>query len=297
MSEIRCENVSLYYKKQPALQNVSFTIPENTICGLLGRNGSGKTSLMSLIASYLPATSGTVLCDGQPVFDNPSVMPDVALVYNKGEEESNMKVRDIFRDAAQLRPHWDEEYAQKLIAKTGIPLNKRLSTLSRGMQATAWAIVGLASRSPVTLYDEAYSGMDAAVRTWFIQEILDDFLQHPRTIIFSTHFINEVENLLGEVLVLDEGRVLLNESVDSLREKGTTITGERGHVDEVIAAAGSEPLSVRTLGSQKEAVLYGKLAQEVRDLALQRGLALSKPSLQDLFVHITEKEALPSQSR
>jgi ABC-2 type transport system ATP-binding protein len=290
MPEILCEGVSLQYGKHEALRDISFTLKENTICGLLGRNGAGKTSLMALLASYRKANSGTMLIDGEPVFDNPRIMPQVAFVRNRNEENNSDRVKECLRAAAVFRPNWDMDYARKLLELFEIPANKRIYKLSLGMQASVRGIIGLAGRTPVTLYDEAYLGMDAAIRKLFIHEILEDYMRCPRTILFSTHFISEVENMLSEVLVIAGGRILIHEDCDTLRARGAAISGNSAAVDELCASFGWKPLNERTLGGLKEVIIFGEITEEQRSNAVRQGLSFSQPPLQDMFVHITEKQ-------
>jgi ABC-2 type transport system ATP-binding protein len=290
MPTITFDRVSLCYGKHAALRDLSFTLKENTICGLLGRNGAGKTSLMALVASYRPPSAGAVLLDGELIFDNPRVMPQVAFVRNRNEEDNSNRVKECFRAASVFRPNWDDGYARKLLDQFGIPPEKRMNKLSMGMQASVRGIIGLAGRTPVTLYDEAYLGMDAAIRQLFIREILEDYMRYPRTIIFSTHFISEVENMLEEALVLSDGRALLHEDCDTLRARGTAIAGNATAVDELVRAFRLEPLGMRALGGQKEIIVFGEITGEQRTAAARLGLNFSRPPLQDLFVHITEKQ-------
>jgi ABC-2 type transport system ATP-binding protein len=291
MPTITFEQVNLRYGKQAALRDLSFTIAENTICGLLGRNGAGKTSLLSLLASYRPPSSGSILLDGEPVFDNPRVMPLIGFVRNRNEESNTNRVQESLRVAALFRPNWDGDYARKLLDQFGIPLEKRMNKLSLGMQASVRGIIGIASRTPVTLYDEAYLGMDAAIRQLFVREILEDYMRFPRTILFSTHFISEVEKMLETVLVLSDGQMLLHEDCDALRARGAAISGNSSAVDELSAAFGWKPLSDRALGGQKEIIIFGEITEEQRTEAARLGLNFSQPPLQELFVHITEKQA------
>ena len=290
MADIVLDKVNLWYGKTHALKDISFTLRENTICGLLGRNGAGKTSLMALLASYRPASSGSLTYGGQTIFNNPEVMPQIAFIRNRNEAGSGSKVKEYLHTWAKFRPDWDEAYAEKLICDFEIPENKAMNALSLGMQATVRGILGLASRCPVTLYDEAYFGMDAVVRKRFIGEILEDYMRYPRTILFSTHFIGEVENMLEEVLVLSDGNILLHEESDSLRSKGITLTGDVAAVDKMVAALDAKLLSERFLGNQKEVVLFGTPSEAQKMQIDGLGLKLSQPSLQDLFIHITEKE-------
>jgi ABC-2 type transport system ATP-binding protein len=122
---INLENVSLKYGNTVALNNVSLKLPEQGICGVLGRNGAGKTSLLSLLCAYRRATSGTITISGENPYENRNIMPRVAFIYDdQGEIENAFKVKDLFKIAAALRPNWDTAYAEKLIKLFEIPAKK-----------------------------------------------------------------------------------------------------------------------------------------------------------------------------
>lgn len=288
MTELTLEAVELRYGNHSALRNISLSLKGNTICGLLGRNGSGKTSLMSLIASYRRATKGRILYNGEPLFDSPHAMPDIAFVYHTSDDRESPRIEKLFERAARVRPTWSDDLARQLLGDVNLSPRRYLWDLSQGETAIVRGIMGLASQCPITLYDEAYQGMDAAMRTWFIQKILEDYLENPRIIMFSTHFIQEVEHILEEVIVLDKGKLLYHENVDSLRSKGVSITGDKMIVDKLIATHDFLPLSSRTLGSQKEIILFEDIPLDVKEQAHKEGLELNHPNLQDLFVHITK---------
>lgn len=285
---INLENINLNYKDTKALENINIELPEQGICGLFGRNGAGKTSLMSLICGYRQQTSGNLTVNGQQLYENPEILPRIAYIYdNQKDSEGEYKVRDLLRITEVLRPNWDSALANRLIKLFGLPLKKTMSSLSHGQKAAVHVTIGLAGQTPITLYDEAYLGMDAAMRKLFIRELLEDYMQRPKLILFSTHYIHEVENILSDALILHEGHVLAYDSCDTLREKGAVITGNVEAVDRFIK--GKRILSERTLGNQKEAALY-ELTQEARNLAAMSGLTISQPSLQDLFIYLTGKE-------
>src|SRR5690606_6469228 len=132
-----------------------------------------------------------------------------------------------------------------------LPLDKPIKSLSKGQQAEANAAVGLASRSRITIFDEAYLGMDAPAREAFYKAVLEDHARHPRTIILSTHYVSEVEYLFEEVVVLHSGQVLLHEPVDQLLERGASITGAANDVDEFVGDL--EVLHTEQLGGTKRA--------------------------------------------
>lgn len=285
---IRLKNVSLKYGKTLALNNVNLTLPEHAICGLLGRNGAGKTSLLSILATYRRPTTGTLTIDGEDPYENPKVLPHIALIYNnQSETESDFKVKDIFGIAATLRPNWDAAYAERLIKLFDIPLKKTLGSLSHGMRSAVYVTIGLAGQAPITMYDEAYLGMDAAMRKLLISELLADYTERPKLILFSTHFVDEMEGLFSEAIIIDEGQVLVHDDCDNLRSRAKAVAGPIDAVDQF--AKDRRVLSERTLGGQKETVFLGELSEKHRQDAEKAGLKFSQPSLEDIFIYLTEK--------
>lgn len=285
---INLENITLKYGNNLALNNINLNLPEQAICGLIGRNGAGKTSLLSLLSAYRRPSSGTVSIFGENPYENKNIMPQIAFIYdNQSETENDFHVKDLFKTAAVLRPNWDASYAEKLINLFEIPVKKTLGALSHGLRSAIRVTIGLAGQTPITIYDEAYLGMDAAVRKLFINELLSDYMQRPKLILFSTHFINEMEGLFSEAIIIDKGQIIAHDDCDTLRSKGLAITGFTEAVDSF--AEGREILSQRSLGRQKEAVLFGELSEQERLDAVKAGLELSQPSLQDLFIYMTEK--------
>lgn len=285
---INLENVSLKYGNTVALNNVSLKLPDQAICGLLGRNGAGKTSLLSLLCAYRKPTSGTITISGENPYENRNIMPQIALIYDEQSEiENAFRVKDLFKITAALRPNWDAAYAEKLIKLFEIPVKKTLGDLSHGMRSAVHVIIGLAGQTPITIYDEAYLGMDAAMRKLFISELLSDYTKRPKLILFSTHFVNEMEGLFSEAIIINKGQVIAHDDCDNLRSKGTAVTGFSEVVDSF--TNGREILSQRTLGRQKEVILFGELSENDRLAAEKEGLEFSHPSLQDLFIYMTEK--------
>lgn len=286
--EIKMNQVNVKYKNTHALQDVTLTLPYGKIYGLLGRNGAGKTTMLRLLSSYQRPTSGEVKLGGQHVFENAEMMPLVSLVFEENYAEETERVKGMLEAAERYRPNFDREYADYLVETFKLPLNKRMKDLSKGQQAAVNVTIGLANRTPITLFDEAYNGMDAPTRETFLKELLEDHARHPRTILFSTHHVSEVDYLFEEVIILHEGRVLLHESVDRLLERGVSITGAVQAVDEFIS--GMQVLQTERLGGMKKATVYGELMMEQLSEARKRGLEVGHISLQDLFIHLTGRE-------
>jgi ABC-2 type transport system ATP-binding protein len=289
---IEVRGLQLRYGDLTALDDLSFTLPGGRIYGLLGRNGSGKTSLLSVLAAFRRQSAGSVLIDGQPVFENPAVTRRVCLVRETGDPgDKGERVREVLHTAAHLRAGWDGDYADELVERFKIPRGKKLDELSLGQRSALGMIFGLASRAPVTLFDESHLGMDAPSRAAFHDELLADFIAHPRTIVISTHLIDELSPLFEEVLIIDEGRLLLQDETEVLRARGAAVTGPAEAVDRFVA--GHTVLGERQLGRTKSATVYGCLDDHHRRQALDAGLDLGPIALQDLFIHLTQPSGGP----
>ena len=284
--DLELRDVQLDYGGDPALRDLSFHLPAGTLCGLLGRNGSGKTTLLSLVASLFRPSAGTIRVGGADPFESPTLMAQIGLTGDPGEA-GMYKVRDALELARILRPTWDDAYARRLLDRFDVPRKQAIKTLSRGKRAALGCICGLAARTPITMFDEPHLGMDVPTRYAFYDELLSDYMAHPRTIILSTHHIDEVASLFAQVLIIDRGRLVVHDDTDNLRERGAEVVGPTADVDRLVA--GLTVLNERTLGGTTSAVTYGGMSDEQRREAARRGLELKPIPLQDLFVHLTEE--------
>jgi ABC-2 type transport system ATP-binding protein len=269
-----------------ALHPLDLDLPAGRIYGLLGRNGAGKTTLLSVLAGFRKPSSGAVLLDGEPVFENVRATTRICLIRDDGMVgDATDNLRDILAMATMLRPTFDPAYAAELLDRFGLSARQRLGALSRGQRSAFAIVVGLASRAPLTMFDEAHLGMDAANRQLFHDELLRDYLAHPRTFVLSTHLIEEQSPLFEQVLILHEGRLLLRADLDDLRERGVSVTGPASVVDDFVY--GLTVLSERALGPTKQVTVFGGLDDERRALAGTYHLELGPVAVQDLFIHLT----------
>jgi len=293
---VEVKNLSVTYRNllptsddSQALKDVSFTLEPGKIYGLIGRNGAGKTSLLSVLASYRKASHGDILVDSIPLFDNGELMQHVQFVYqrefNSESADIHPRVSKYIKRETQYRPNFDPAYAEELIKKFKLPTNKRPHKLSKGMQSVLTVIIGLASRAPITIFDEAYLGMDAPTRDLFYKEVLKDQERFPRTIIMSTHLVSEMEYLFDEVIMLHEGELIKKGAYDEIITMGAAVTGAAEAIDAF--ARGKEILSTETLGGFKKITIFDDITDKDRILAQDMDLTISSVSLQDLFIHLT----------
>ncbi len=289
---LEVRDLAVRYGRTVALDGVSFGLEPGTILGLLGRNGSGKTTLLSVLAAFRRASSGTVRVDGEDPFEHARVMGGTCLVRESGDV-IDASCRDVLGFVAGARPLWDADLAERLVDAFEIPLRKKPTELSRGKRSALGVVIGIASRAPLTMFDEAYLGLDAPSRYLFYDELLADYAVHPRTIILSSHLIEEVERLFERVVILDHGRVLLDDDADALRSRGLSVTGPADAVDAFTAHR--TVLGRRALGRTVEATVLDEPDPVAHDgstrpadrHARELGLDLGPVPLQDLFVHLT----------
>lgn len=286
--QIDLKELRLTYGKTNALDGLTVTIPDGGITGLLGRNGSGKTSLLSILAGFRKQSSGEVTINGEPVFENATITRDIALIRGSGDTvEDSEKVSEALRFAAWLRPNWDEAYAGDLLDAFEVASSSKIKSLSRGKRSALGIALGLATRAPLTMFDETYLGLDAPSRLRFYDEILKDYMAHPRTFIISTHLIEEVSRIFERVVMIDKGRLLIEDEMDDVLRRGVAMTGPADHVDAV--TAGLTVIGTRQLGRTKSTI-YGELDTSVRIQAVEAGIEFNPVSLQDLFVHLTDSK-------
>ena len=279
-------NLNKSYGKNKVLTDINLKIQENKIYGLLGRNGVGKTTLLSLISNQLLRSSGEIKLDGEEIFENSKAMEDICLVKDLPESLKERKVKDILALAGIMYKNWDEEYKNYLIKEFNLNVKKKLMKLSTGNKTILGLIIGLASRSRITIFDEPTLGLDAAMRYKFYNLLLEDFENNPRTIIISTHLIDEVANLFEEVIILNDERIALKDEVSVLKEKSYFLAGQEDLINRVIKA--KRVIYKDKFGSKSIVGIYGDLTEEERNYIRTNNIEISSIPLQKLFVYLTE---------
>lgn len=286
-AKVEMKDITLKFGKFEALKDISLTLESGKIHGLIGRNGAGKTTLLSLLAALREPTEGQVEIDGEPVFENPDKMQQVSFIYEKNYTDEYEKIPAMLEFPERYRPNYDKDYADHLLKRFKLPMDKPIYKLSKGMQSALNVVIGLASRTPVTIFDEAYLGMDAPAREIFYQEILADQAEYPRTFILSTHLVSEMDYLFDTVVIIDQGHLLLNEDYETISAQGASITGAAEQVDAFVS--GMKLLNEQKLGGTKSVMVYGTLTEQDQLAAHEQGLEIGPVSLQDLFIHLTEE--------
>ena len=285
MSVVAAAGLTKRFGEVTALDDVTFTLTGDKIHGLLGRNGAGKTTLMQLITGQNSGTSGDLMLFGERPYENERVLSRVVFIKESQTYPTAYQVRHVLSLAKRLFPNWDEDFAQSLVDDFDLPRKRKVRKLSRGMLSALGVTIGLAARAPLTFFDEPYLGLDAVARQLFYDRLLADYAENPRTVVLSTHLIDEVADLIEHVLLLDRGKLLLDAPSDELRGEVVEASGPAAAVDEFAAA--HQALHREQLGGAVRTSLRGSFDDAERTRAKKLGIDLAPVSLQQAVVRLT----------
>lgn len=290
MSEtiVRVKDLTKTYGNMSAVNKVSFTLEEGKIYGLLGRNGAGKTTIMNMLTAQSFATSGEIKLFGEEPYENINVLNKVCFIKESQKYPDIYQVRHVMKTAASLYPNWDQSLADELIEIFRLPPKRHMKKLSRGMLSSVGIVVGLASRAPLTIFDEPYLGLDAVARSLFYDKLIEDYTAFPRTIVLSTHLIDEVNRLLEHIIVIDNGSIIIDEDADALRNQAFTVVGHQAKVKKFVE--NKRVILEEAFGSLLKMTVHAALSERERQQAGELGLELAAVSMQQLIVQLTKDE-------
>lgn len=292
---LHAEGVSKTYKDTEVLHPTTVDIEPGKIYGLIGRNGAGKTTLLSILTAQNPATSGTVTYGGQPVWENAKALADICfsrelnpmLLYGA----NTYKGKHYLQLARCYYPHWDEAYAQRLVADFELDMNKKIAKLSKGMMSMITIVLALASRAPITILDEPVAGLDVAMRDRFYRLLLDDYAKTNRTFIVSTHIIEEAASVFEEIIILHKGNIIEKTNTDEYLRRFHYVYGREDVVDQ--ATNGLRVVHTEGIGRQKTVCVQANL-EDLAQNAEGLDVDISPVPLHKAFIYVTggEKEEM-----
>ncbi|MGM9987157.1 MAG: ATP-binding cassette domain-containing protein [Bacillaceae bacterium] len=286
---IAINNVTKTFQNNAVLQNVSLTIKPNKIYGLLGRNGVGKTTLLNLMTNRLFPTEGTITIDGEVVTENDKAIEKIYFMSQQALFPESIKVKDLFKWTAVFYPHFDHDYALSLCKKFKLNPKSKYKNLSTGYSSICKIILTLSSGAPILLFDEPVLGLDAHYREVFYKELITLYSEQEKTIILSTHIIEEVANVIEEVIIINDKTVVNSEGVESLLNRAYTVSGLHTDIDFFIKD--KNVVYEETMGAYKAVTIMEILHEDVRKEISDLNLQLSTVELQKLFVYLTSEEA------
>lgn len=294
---IEIKDLSLTFKNadedHEALKAVTLDIPEGCIYGFVGSNGAGKSTLLRVISGIYRPDSGSVTIDGKAVYDQPQAKENIFFVNDETVQFSRLTVNDLKSFYQSSYPTFDDKVFDDLISKLDLPRKKPLSQFSKGMKRQAIVAAALACRTKYILLDEAFDGLDPAMRKLIRTMIVDDIFDRGATLVVSSHNITEIGELCDKAMLLHKGEVIFANDIDGVREnfEKVQIALPDGELDRtVIENAGVEVLSFKTLGRVSTVITKGDKADITAKLsALSPAvLELVPLTLEEIFIYEME---------
>ena len=285
---VEARNLSVSYGAKRAVDGVSFTIPKGRIVGLLGHNGAGKTTLMKAMVGLAPAQGELTVLGLNPIKDRVQLLqsacyiPDVAILPRWA------RVEDLITLMSGLHPKFSAERARALLKRTSVNGRDKVKTLSKGMVVQAHLALIAAIDARLMILDEPTLGLDVLSRKAFFEMLLDEWCDGERSVLISTHQVEEIESLLSDVLMLNEGKLVLSISLEDMDRRFVALSHDASVADQMAAAHPLLKYRVQGAGVSPFASLFdGEPPAAVQALGKRM-----RPSLVDLFVALTRKPEL-----
>lgn len=282
---IICNQLTKKYKDKKALDSIDLCLGENKIIGLIGRNGAGKTTFLKTCAGYLRPTSGSINIFGSRPFDNIDVLSRLTFIDEEIQYDESLTLNDILSLGKFFYQNWDGTYADKLIRYFNLDGRKKYKKLSRGMKTQFNIIMGLSCRAPLTLMDEPTLGLDVAVRKEFYNILMKDYMENPRTLIISSHLMSELENMLEEMVLIHDGKLVFHKSIESLQSYGIILNGKKEVVEPFIKD--KNVLKTETFGAGFIAGIENNLSTEDFIYLKESNVDVSKASIEEVYIWTT----------
>ena len=287
---VKASHLSVRYGAKAAVDDVSFTIPKGRVVGLLGHNGAGKTTLMKAMVGLTHGEGELTVLGMQPrqqraqLLEQACYIPDVAILPRWA------RVEDLVSLMSGMHPRFSADRARALLRRTSVSLTDKVKTLSKGMVVQAHLALVAAIDARLMILDEPTLGLDVLSRKAFYEMLIDEWCDGERSVLISTHQVEEIETLLSDVLMLNEGKLVLSISLEDIEKRFVGVSHDAAVAEQIAAA---HPLLRYRTGNGtggalgNAAIFDGAPPAHVQALGQRM-----RPSLVDLFVALTRKPEL-----
>jgi len=281
---IEARGLTLRYGRKTAVDDLSFTLPMGRVVGLLGHNGAGKTSLMKALVGLKPAEGELTVLGLDPVRQRVQLLESLAYIPDVAVLPRWARAHELITLMTGLHPRFSAERARQLLKRTSVGLDDKVKNLSKGMVVQLHLALMAAIDARLMILDEPTLGLDVLSRKAFYEMLIDEWCDGERSVLISTHQVEEIEALLSDVIMLNEGRMVLNISLEAIDQRFHALSHDPAIADQVAAA---HPLLRYRLGGQAAALFDGPPPPH---LAAQGQRV--RPNLVDLFVALTRQPEL-----
>ena len=274
---ISARNLSKRYGKgKPAVDSISFEIPAGRIVGLIGPNGSGKTTTLKAALGLVPFEGELKVLGKNPRTQRDDVMQDVCFIADVAVLPRWLKVKDAVDFVAGVHPRFDRKKAEAYLAHTKLHPDMKVKQMSKGMIVQLHLAIVMAIDAKLLVLDEPTLGLDILYRKQFYQNLLEDYFDENKTIVVTTHQVEEIEHILTDLMFIREGKIVLSATMDEVGERFTEVMVP---ADKAEAARALKPIDERTVFGKAVMLFDGVPREQVASFGEVRN-----PGIADLFV-------------
>jgi ABC-2 type transport system ATP-binding protein len=275
---VEIENLSKQYGRTTVLHDINLSIGAGEVVGLIGPNGAGKSTLLKAIMGLIKYSGRLSIFEKDPFRNRTELLENMSYIADVSSLPSWMKVKDLLEFVAKTHPKFDMARAKDLLKDTPIKENSRIQTLSKGMKTRLHLVTILAINTNFLVLDEPTLGLDVLVRRDFQDRLVKDYYTQNRSILITTHQVDEVESILTRVVFIKEGRITLDIQISELKNRYRKLVTDQ---NVVFSDPTLKPIYQRSLPEHSELIF-----KDVEDSALAEYGQVVTPSLEDLFVAI-----------
>jgi len=273
---IEAKGLSKSYGSYKALDNVDFTVERGRVVGLVGPNGAGKTTILNAILGLTSFDGELTVLGLKPNQNRHQIMQKVSFISDVAILPKWLVVENAIEYVNEVHPKFNKDKALKFLSKTKIPMKAKVKTLSKGMVAQLHLALVMAIDAELLVLDEPTLGLDILYRKNFYNQLLSDFFNEDRSILVTTHQIEEIENLLTDLIFVKDGKIILNESMDSVKQKYVEVMVGK---DQIESAKALNPIIERDVFGRKVFLFEGGDREALEALG-----EIHSPSVADIFV-------------
>lgn len=282
---IEVKSLSKRIGTKEILEDINLNIEDGKVIGLIGRNGAGKTTLMKTLIGHYRASSGSIEFDGQGV-DSSEIMREVIFVDDRMSFVTGFSLEDIVLNVAKFYKNFDVKLAFKLLEYFNLDKDYFHSSLSKGMKSTFNSIIGISAHCKYTFMDEPTTGMDISIRKDFYKALLKDYINYPRTIVISSHLLGEIKEILEEIILIDDGKVVMHSSLDVFSEFAIELIGD---LDDISIFENEILYREDVSGNIKRIVVRRDGFDDKIEALKEKGIKVNGVSAENLCVYLTNK--------
>ena len=269
------------FGRKPVLRGIDFTIPAGRIYGLVGQNGAGKTTTLNALLGLTDCGGQIEVLGRDPFAHRAALMNDVAFISDVASLPRFLKVGELFDLVCDIHPGFDRQKANEFLQGTDLRLDLKIKTLSKGMLAQLHLAVVMAIDAKLLVLDEPTLGLDIIYRKRFYRRLLDDYMSQKRTLLITTHQVDEIEFMLTDIMFLNNGEIILDTPMEDISQIfAQVIVGK----DKLVQAEKLEPIETQTRFDQTVMMFQNVPPEKLEPLG-----QVSTPSLSDLFVTLMQR--------